>query len=143
MSGHGIDTQSSIDWAKLMEFKRSFTEPVPELREKAMEKIGITPIHGEASFTGKDTIVVNGDTYQAKHFLIATGAKPAPLPIKGGEHLTTSTEFLELDALPETIVFVGGDLFRLNLPLLLHEPVVPFILSTGVNILWKTLTKTL
>ncbi|MBO6623145.1 dihydrolipoyl dehydrogenase family protein [Gracilimonas sediminicola] len=108
MSGHGIDTQSSIDWAKLMEFKRSFTEPVPELREKAMEKIGITPIHGEASFTGKDTIVVNGDTYQAKHFLIATGAKPAPLPIKGGEHLTTSTEFLELDALPETIVFVGG-----------------------------------
>jgi glutathione reductase (NADPH) len=108
MNSHGVNTQSSLDWAKLMEFKRSFTQPVPEHREKGMEKVGITPIHGEASFTGKDTIVVNGDTYQAKHFLIATGAKPAPLSIEGFEHLTTSTEFLELESLPETIVFVGG-----------------------------------
>lgn len=108
MSSHGVDSHSSIDWAKLMEFKRSFTQPVPEHREKGMEKVGITPIHGEASFTGKDTIVVNGDTYQAKHFLIATGAKPAPLSIEGFEYLATSTDFLELDALPKTIVFVGG-----------------------------------
>lgn len=108
MSGHGVDSNSSIDWTKLMEFKRSFTEPVPEHREKGMEKVGITPIHGDATFTGKDTIVVNGDTYQAKNFLIATGAKPATLPIEGLEYLTTSTEFLELETLPETIVFVGG-----------------------------------
>lgn len=108
MNNHGVDSQSSLHWAKLMEFKRSFTEPVPGHREKGMEKVGIAPIHGETSFTGKDTIIVNGDTYQAKHFLIATGAKPAPLTIEGFEHLTTSTEFLELETLPETIVFVGG-----------------------------------
>ena len=33
---------------------------------------------------------------------------PAKLGIPGEEHLITSTEFLELDKLPERVVFVGG-----------------------------------
>ncbi|MDZ7694972.1 MAG: FAD-dependent oxidoreductase [Balneolaceae bacterium] len=91
-----------------MQFKRTFTEPVPDNREKGMQKVGITPIHGRASFVDDKTIEVNGDKLKAQHFLIAAGAKPAPIPIDGFEHLTTSTEFLELDELPETIIFVGG-----------------------------------
>ncbi|MDZ7715158.1 MAG: FAD-dependent oxidoreductase [Balneolaceae bacterium] len=70
--------------------------------------MGITPIHGRASFVDEKTIKVNGDTLYSRHFLIATGANPAPIPIDGFEHLTTSTEFLELDELPKTIIFVGG-----------------------------------
>ncbi len=40
--------------------------------------------------------------------VIATGARHATLGISGEEHLTTSTQFLELDELPRRIVFVGG-----------------------------------
>jgi glutathione reductase (NADPH) len=108
MKGHGISSTTEIDWQELREFKRTFTEPVPENREKGMEKIGITPIQGRASFVDEETIEVNGETLNAKNFVIAAGAKPAPIPIDGFEHLTTSTEFLELEELPETIVFVGG-----------------------------------
>jgi glutathione reductase (NADPH) len=108
MKGHGISGTTSIDWQELMEFKRTFTEPVPENREKGMAKVGITPIHGRASFVDEETIEVNGETLKAKNFVIAAGAKPAPIPIDGFDHLTTSTEFLELEELPETIVFVGG-----------------------------------
>lgn len=108
MKGHGISGNIAIDWQELMEFKRTFTEPVPGNREKGMKKLGITPFHGRAKFIDEQSLQVNGDTLKAKHILIAAGAKPAPLPIDGFEHLITSTEFLELKDLPETLVFVGG-----------------------------------
>ena len=76
-----------------------------------MNKVGITPIHGEASFIDDQTIEVSGKKYRADHFLIATGAIPTPIPVEGFEHFTSSTEFLKLDELPETIIFVGGGLF--------------------------------
>ena len=38
----------------------------------------------------------------------ASEREPAALPIKGGEHLITNSEFLERDRLPRRIVFVGG-----------------------------------
>jgi len=45
---------------------------------------------------------------QEHHMLIATGAKPAELGIPGEELLTISDQFLELEQLPQRIIFVGG-----------------------------------
>jgi glutathione reductase (NADPH) len=42
-----------------------------------------------------------------KHVVIATGASPRVLGIPGEEHVVSSTEFLELPALPGRIAFVG------------------------------------
>ncbi|MGK7369660.1 MAG: dihydrolipoyl dehydrogenase family protein, partial [Candidatus Halalkalibacterium sp. M3_1C_030] len=108
MDGNGISTDAHIDWHQLMQFKRTFTESVAAKREKGMQKVGITPIHGRASFIDEKTIEVNGETQKATNFLIAAGARPAPLPINGFEHLITSTQFLELDELPNKLIFVGG-----------------------------------
>lgn len=108
MAGDGISGHTAIAWEELMAFKRTFTEPVPENREKGMKQQGITPFHGRARFVGEQTIQVEDETLSADHLLIAAGAKPAPIPVEGFEHLTTSTRFLELDELPDTLVFVGG-----------------------------------
>lgn len=40
--------------------------------------------------------------------MIATGARPQTLRIPGEHYLTTSEQFLQLEALPTRIVFVGG-----------------------------------
>ena len=40
--------------------------------------------------------------------VVATGAWPRHLGIRGEEHLTRSDQFLELDELPGRILFVGG-----------------------------------
>ncbi len=45
---------------------------------------------------------------EATQFLIASGAEPRRLDLPGEEHLRTSTEFLELDALPRRIAFIGA-----------------------------------
>lgn len=40
--------------------------------------------------------------------LIASGQKPDDLKIPGTEYLTDSEQFLELEQLPQRIVFIGG-----------------------------------
>lgn len=108
MRGRCISGTTEIDWQDLMAFKRTFTETVPENREKDMVEKGITPIHGRAQFIDKQSLQVADEAYTADRFLVAAGAKPAPLPIDGSGHLITSTDFLELDALPDRLIFVGG-----------------------------------
>ncbi|MEX1213558.1 NAD(P)/FAD-dependent oxidoreductase [Saccharospirillum sp.] len=106
-----IDTvqgEVRIDWAALQRHKRSFTDPVPDKRERAYAKKGIEVYHGRARFTGRNTVVVDDTALTARHIVIAAGAEPARLPIEGAEHLALSEDFLELESLPRRIVLVGG-----------------------------------
>src|ERR1700736_3184147 len=59
-------------------------------------------------YTGRNSVDVDGETLDARHILIATGATPVTLGIPGEEHLITNEEFLALEILPERIVMVGG-----------------------------------
>jgi glutathione reductase (NADPH) len=111
MKGKGVKTYgvTAIDWQELMRFKQTFTEPVPESREKSFHKAGISTFHGKARFTGFTTIKVgNSELLEGRYVLIAAGAKPMKLNIPGEQYITTSDQFLELDKLPDQIVFVGG-----------------------------------
>lgn len=109
MEGKGLQGEGArIDWPALMRFKRTFTGPVPEVREKAFVEGGIAALHGRARFVGPRKLRVGNEDIEADHFVIATGARPATLHFPGAEHLITSEQFLELDRLPRRIAFVGG-----------------------------------
>jgi glutathione reductase (NADPH) len=108
MTGRGVDGNVRIDWADLIAFKRTFTGPVPERHERRYAEKGIDAYHGHARFIDRETIEVGGQMLKGRHFLIATGARPAPLGFPGEEHLITNEEFLELEELPKRIVLVGG-----------------------------------
>jgi len=103
-----ISEGTEIDWSALMRFKRTFTDSVPQGTEQGFAKAGIATFHGRACFIDQTTVKVGDDTLNARHVLIAAGAHPAKLAISGAEYMTTSDQFLELDALPRRIVFVGG-----------------------------------
>src|SRR6266853_3328558 len=109
MNGKGVKTEKAhIDWAELMRFKRTFTEPVPQKQEEAFQKSGIATFHGVARFTKPGRIEVGSDVLEARYVFIATGAKPQRLDISGENYLNTSDQFLELDSLPRRILFIGG-----------------------------------
>lgn len=109
MSGRGIVAEEArIAWRDLMEFKRTFTGPVPSKQQKSYEARGTDTYHGVARFVSPNTLEVEGNRLEAKHILIATGARPVPLGFPGEEHLITNEEFLEMDELPNRIVLVGG-----------------------------------
>jgi glutathione reductase (NADPH) len=108
MEGRGALGRTDVDWPALMRFKRSFTDPITKARLAGFEQAGIATYQGQARFVGADRLVVGDESLEARHLLVAAGARPRPLGINGGEHLITSTEFLELDHLPRRIAFVGG-----------------------------------
>jgi glutathione reductase (NADPH) len=109
MEGHGLRREGAhIEWTELMRFKRTFTDPVPQARADGFAQAGITAISGRARFIGRETLTVGERELRAGHVVIAAGAKPGPLPMAGAEQVVTSDAFLELEALPKEIVFVGG-----------------------------------
>lgn len=109
MDGKGIfGEQARIEWADLMRFKRSFTDPVPASREEGFKKAGIAAIHGRALFVGPNAVRVGEELLEAQHFVIATGAAPRKLNIPGEEYVTTSDQFLQLARVPGRVVFIGG-----------------------------------
>ncbi|SEQ52713.1 glutathione reductase (NADPH) [Faunimonas pinastri] len=107
---HGVadGKDARVDWPALMAFKRSFTDPVPANRAEELRKAGIEAVQGTARFVGPNTIAVGDRELDARHIVIATGATPVRLPVKGFEHLLTSDDFLAFGELPRRIVLVGG-----------------------------------
>jgi len=109
MRGKGIDPGSlTLNWSDLMRHKRSFTDPVPANMEKGLHKNGVETLHGNARFVGPNQIEIDGAPYDARFFLIATGARPRRLNFSGAKYLIDSTEFLDLEQLPKRVLFVGG-----------------------------------
>ncbi len=109
MDGKGVvGGRTSIDWHELIQFKRTFTLPVPAMREKSFAERGIDAYHGRARFVGSRAVSVGDAVLEGRFVLIAVGAVPMRLGIRGEEHIITSTEFLELDQLPKRVVLLGG-----------------------------------
>ena len=72
--------------------------------EGNLQTNNVATLHGTARFFGRTTVEVDGTRHEARHILIATGAKPRP----GAEHVIASDQFMELDELPRRVLFVGG-----------------------------------
>src|SRR5260221_14074842 len=109
MQGKGVLAPGlSISWPDLIRFKRTFTDPVPEQTEQSFAEVGIITRHDRAHFVDRTSVQVGEEILVGRHVVIVTGACHADLGIAGEELLTTSTQFMELDALPRRIVFVGG-----------------------------------
>ena len=112
---HGISVgRPQLDWKKLMQRKQSFVESVPRDLEKSFRDQGIEYVRGSARFTGPHEVAVPGDTLRASKFVIATGSKPRRLPIPGFEHTITSDDILEMQELPEELVFIGGGVIAME-----------------------------
>ncbi len=109
LSGKGpSDEKLRIDWSDLISFKKTFTDSTPESVEKSLRDADVDVFKGHGSFVDTQTVKINDQHISSKHFFIATGAKPRPLHIKGGEYVQTSDDFFNLKQLPQSIIFIGG-----------------------------------
>ncbi|MDD1673207.1 MAG: NAD(P)/FAD-dependent oxidoreductase [Methanomicrobiales archaeon] len=115
MQDRGIAGSLQITWSDLIQFKRTFIDPVPATRERILMKEGIDTYHGHTCFLGKNIIQV-GETQLSTRFIgIATGAIPRRLGIPGEQWVSSSDEFLAMDSLPEKLLFIGGGFISFEL----------------------------
>ncbi len=105
---HGLVGDARIDWPALINFKRSFTNPVGDETRKDLEAAGVTLVEGRPRFVDERTIEAGGTRYRAEQIVIVTGQRPRTLDVPGAEHTVDSDAFLELDELPKRVAFIGG-----------------------------------
>ena len=71
---------------------------------------GIDVLHGEAIFTGTDTVSVEGRSLSARRFLVCTGASPVVPGIPGLEAVDYHTyeSVWQMEELPPSLTIIGG-----------------------------------
>ncbi len=72
--------------------------------------LGAKVIFGPAKFVDDHTVRVNGDTYSAKTWVIATGSSPLIPPFEGLDKTPyiTNKDIFSLDKLPESMIVLGA-----------------------------------
>ncbi|TXK76282.1 NAD(P)/FAD-dependent oxidoreductase [Mesonia sp. K4-1] len=108
LKGKGIDTIPDINWKDIMAFKQTFVDEMPRKIEKGYKKNGIDTFHSSATFINENTLRIGKDTIQADKVVIASGSKPKILDFEGEQLAQTSTDFLNLKELPQSLLFIGG-----------------------------------
>ncbi|MCH4822622.1 NAD(P)/FAD-dependent oxidoreductase [Gramella lutea] len=108
MKDNGISKMPEFSWEDLMKFKKTFVDAVPAATEKDLKKLGIKMYHQSPKFLDENTLSVEGKTVTAKKIVIATGNQPMELPIPGRELSINSDDFLKLEKLPESMLFIGA-----------------------------------
>ena len=108
LKGKGIGIAPTINWKALIAFKQTFVEPTPTTKEKNFNQNGITTLHGAAKFAAANQLLIGDETIEAGNIVIATGNKTRKLDIPGEEYALTSEDFLNLETLPSSMLFIGG-----------------------------------
>lgn len=108
----GVQTENqTVDFAKANDYVRSVITAIePHDSQERFEKLGVTVLRGEASFTGPDTILVGDQEIRARRFVIATGSTALVPPIPGlaqVPYLINETLF-ELREKPNHLAIIGG-----------------------------------
>lgn len=98
-----------------------------------MKQAGVTVVEGHATLkdapvktidgTEYHTVTVNGEDYEAKDIILATGSSPKMPPLPGlgrdgtplNSHVVTSTEILALDHLPQSLCIIGAGVIGMEI----------------------------
>jgi pyruvate/2-oxoglutarate dehydrogenase complex dihydrolipoamide dehydrogenase (E3) component len=78
--------------------------------EERFCKLGVKVEFGDSVFTDEHSVKVNGQTYSAKKWVIATGSSPSIPPIEGIDKTPyiTNKEIFSLDSLPSSMIVIGA-----------------------------------
>jgi dihydrolipoamide dehydrogenase len=122
-AAHGILVDKlGLDLPKMMSRKDKVVTDLTKGVEFLFKKYKVTYIKGTGRLLGNGRVEVlaapgSGETYSAKHIVIATGSEPMPLPgIEIDEKkVVTSTGALALEKVPGHMVVIGGGVIGLEL----------------------------
>ncbi len=115
----GLDIPSAkVDMKALHARKRATIAEFADYRVQSMQSGRYELFRNRAKFIDRNTIELDdGSRLRSRKFIIATGSRVATPPIPGldGEGIWTSDDVLELDALPESVIILGGGIVACEL----------------------------
>lgn len=112
---HGIElaAEPKIIWEQVKKRKNMNVRMLGMGLSKAIECAGVEMINGQGELSGPNEVTVKTQEGEkqltAKNIVLALGSKPLFTPIMPkGEHVVSSTEMLDLDEIPKSLVIIGG-----------------------------------
>jgi len=107
----GLKKEGRVDLKKVMDYVR-FKQDIIRKHENAayFRSIGMDVVLGNAQFTGRNAVDVDGTKYSAKRIVIATGSKSRRLRTQGIDDISyiTNETIFELEKLPKHLLVIGG-----------------------------------
>ncbi|MEO6949726.1 MAG: FAD-dependent oxidoreductase [Ginsengibacter sp.] len=107
----GMEVTGNVDIKKATDYIYQRQEIIRK-HENAqwLQQQGLDLALGDASFSGKKEIEVNGKKYSGKKIIIATGSKPRKLIVPGVEDVKyyDNESIFNIEELPEKLLVVGG-----------------------------------
>ncbi|MDN6236388.1 MAG: dihydrolipoyl dehydrogenase [Corynebacterium flavescens] len=110
-SSLGFSTgEVSLNIGKLVGFSRSVAGRLSQGVAGLLKKNHVDHLVGTATLTAKGKVTVDGETIDADHIIVATGARPRALPgiVPDGDRIWTSTQALIPDEVPGHLLIVGS-----------------------------------
>lgn len=120
-SRFGITAEGvKVDWKKLMDHKSGVIKGLANGVTGLMKARGVTVFQGFGRMENSGTVVVQGKDgttrLQARKTILATGGEPRPLPFApfDGKRVLSSDHVVNLEALPQSMVIIGGGVIGLE-----------------------------
>ena len=120
-SAFGINVDGiSVDFGAVMKRKETVVKQLVGGISSLMKKNGVKVVSSRAELLGRNTILAGGESYECTNIILATGSKPAKLPIPGIEHAYNSDHVLSMEQLPQSIAIIGGGVIGVEFAVMLN-----------------------
>jgi len=123
-SQYGVMTgEVKFDYGMIAAKKDTVVKTLRGGVEYLLKNAGIDVIRGNGVLTGSGEITVNGeDVVSADNIIVATGSRPADVPIDGidGEGVMNSDGVLDMKQAPDSLVIIGGGVIGIEFATLMN-----------------------
>ena len=107
--GYGWNVgEPTLDWARLKANRAAEILRLNGIYERLLVDAGVTVLRGRARLVDPHTVEVNGQRFEARHVLVATGGHPLMPEVPGGELAVSSDDMFDLSVFPSHLVVVGA-----------------------------------
>ncbi len=101
--------ETSFDWGKFIKAKDAEINRLEGIYRSNLGNTGVEIFDARAVLVDAHTVKLStGQTFTAKHILVAVGGAPFVPTIPGAEHVITSNEIFDLKVQPKRLLIVGG-----------------------------------
>ena len=119
--GVGKAGNFEVDWPSLMKWKRKRIANMAPFLDGKFDEYDLDVAHGKGIIIDEHTVQVGKKQFTTDKIVIATGLKPVIPDIEGKQYLHDSTDFLDIDELPEHAIIIGAGFVGMEFASILAE----------------------
>jgi glutathione reductase (NADPH) len=119
--GTGKSGNFEVNWPDLMKLKRKRIANMAPFLDGKFKEYDLDVAHGKGVILDEHTVQVGDETFTTDKIVICTGLKPVIPDIPGKQYLHDSTDFLDIDELPEHVIIIGAGFVGMEFASILAE----------------------